>query len=557
MKIKSVEFRNFASYGNKIQKIEFEENVGNFYLILGQNGAGKSTISDVIKFALYGKLQNKNLKDIPNRFNSNAWCKIVLEKDARTEVVIERSINPSNLKCTVNGMVYDQAGKSNVQAFIEEDVIGLPFYVFNNIISLSINDFKSFLNMSSRDKRAIIDKIFSLEIINRIRWQVKEESKKIRDSIMLLDNEVNILENSIKTSETELEKLLQKITTSNEELKIELQNKIKDLNEKLITVDEHSKDILGKEQKLKDKRTDLQNLKADYTLTVKQANEKEKLYNNDQCPICESNLHTEEHTNILVEWKGKKEFALDEIKKLDTEFDKLTTLSQKITVNKQKLLEHKTKIQTHITYNTSELKKISTENDPAQTESLKNIIESAAKKKDNAKKNKSNTERKGNFYKILEEVFGDKGVKQLAIKRILPSLNAEINRVIKELNMEYRVTFTDEFEAIIMHLGYPVSSQMLSTGERKKVDFAVLISLIKLMKIKFHGMNLIFLDEIFSSIDSDGIYQILKILSNTCKELNLNTFVINHSPLPVEIFDYKMEIIKNNGFSNFEIEKIQ
>lgn len=454
-------------------------------------------------------------------------------------------------------MVYDQAGKSNVQTFIEEEVIGLPFYVFNNIISLSVNDFKSFLNMSSRDKRAIIDKIFSLEIINRIRWQVKEESKKIRDSIMLLNNEVTILENSITTSEAELTKLLAKINTSNEELKVELQNKIAELREKLIKVEEHSADVISKESKIRSKRSDLQTLKNEHSMTIKQATEKENLYNNEQCPTCGSNLHTDEHASILDEWKEKKEFALKELTKLDDEFIKLNDLSAKISANKQKLIEHKTTIQTHISYNSTELDKLSNITDPKQTESLKNIIDNATKKKDTAKKNKTNTERKGNFYKILEEVFGDKGVKQLAVKRILPSLNAEINRVIKELNMEYRVTFTDDFEAVIMHLGYPVSPQMLSTGERKKVDFAVLISLIRMMKIKFHGMNLIFLDEIFSSIDQDGIYQILKIRSNTCNVLSLNTFVINHSTLPVEIFDYKMDIVKNNGFSSFEIEKIQ
>jgi len=84
-----------------------------------------------------------------------------------------------------------------------------------------------------------------------------------------------------------------------------------------------------------------------------------------------------------------------------------------------------------------------------------------------------------------------------------------------------------------------------------------LVSLIRLMKMKFQGMNLIFLDEIFSSIDSDGIYHILKILSNTCKDLNLNIFVINHSSLPIEIFDYRLEIAKNNGFSTIHIEKIE
>jgi DNA repair exonuclease SbcCD ATPase subunit len=386
---------------------------------------------------------------------------------------------------------------------------------------------------------------------------VRDESRKIRDSIMLLENESNILENSINTSQVELNRLLDRINSSNEELKIELQQKIEALSIKLSTIEEHAKTIREKEEKLIEKRTALQRIESNLSLTIRQAEEKEKLYSNDKCPTCMGNLHTDEHQNIMEEWREKKEHSLSEVQKLKEDFTRLKEISEKISQNKQKIVEQRTTINTHITYNSTELKKLNVEAKPEQTESLKNIIENSARKKDDAKRKKINAEKKANFYKILDEVFGEKGVKQLAIKRILPSLNAEINRVIKELNMEYRVMFDDEFNANIIHLGYPVSAAMLSTGERKKVDFAVLVSLIKMMKLKFHGLNLIFLDEIFSSIDSDGIYQILKILSGTCKELNLNVFVINHSPLPIEIFDYRMDIAKNNGFSSFEIEKIQ
>ena len=135
MNIRRVEWQNFASYGNKLQIIDFEKKTGNFYLVVGQNGAGKSTMSDVIKFALYGKLANKRLKDIPNRFNKSAWCKIVLQKDARTEVVIERGVSPGILRCFVNGQEYDQAGKKNVQQFIEEEVseITIPENIFGMV----------------------------------------------------------------------------------------------------------------------------------------------------------------------------------------------------------------------------------------------------------------------------------------------------------------------------------------------------------------------------------------------------------------------------------------
>jgi DNA repair exonuclease SbcCD ATPase subunit len=191
-----------------------------------------------------------------------------------------------------------------------------------------------------------------------------------------------------------------------------------------------------------------------------------------------------------------------------------------------------------------------------QTASLTNIITDSQEKKTTSIEKKDIQERKDNFYKIMEDIYGDKGVKLSAIRRILPILNSEIKKVLHDLGMEYRVVFNQEFNAEISYLGFPVSVEMLSTGEKKKIDFAALIAIVRLLKIKFHGINLVFLDEIFSSIDSDGVYHVLKILSNMSKELNLNIFVINHSQLPTELFDYRVDIEKNNGFSSFEISPI-
>lgn len=136
-------------------------------------------------------------------------------------------------------------------------------------------------------------------------------------------------------------------------------------------------------------------------------------------------------------------------------------------------------------------------------------------------------------------------------------MNAEIQRLVSHLGIEHRIAFDEEFNAHITHFGVEVSPDTLSTGESKKVDFAVLLSIVRLMKLKYPGMNVIFLDEIFSSIDGDGIYHILKILRETVKELDLNTFVISHYPLTSTEFDYKIEIEKNKGFSAFTIEKVK
>ena len=240
--------------------------------------------------------------------------------------------------------------------------------------------------------------------------------------------------------------------------------------------------------------------------------------------------------------------------------DKMREIKVKIQKVKEIYQETSTKrtnAQAQITNFKRELAKLNNENfDDAQTQSLENLIQDGKEKKSSAIQKKSIEEKKGNFFRIVEDIFGDKGVKLSALKRIIPLLNAEIRKVLADLNMDYRVTFNEEFDVDIQHLGFKVSPEQLSTGEKKKVDFAALVALIRLMKIRFAGLNLTFLDEIFSSIDSDGIHHILKVLHKTCRELNLNIFVINHSQLPTEIFDYRVEISKNNGFSSIFLEKI-
>ena len=281
------------------------------------------------------------------------------------------------------------------------------------------------------------------------------------------------------------------------------------------------------------------------------------MYENGKCPTCEADLTTDHHKTMLQDYMKRDKESRDAIQEISSKIEDLKTRRERINQAYTELNNKKTSASTQASSFSSELSKLNESNSTDdQTQSLQNIIADNEEKKTDAIQRKTVEEKKANFYKIIEDIFGDKGVKISALKRILPVLNTEIRRVLIDLNMDYRVTFNEEFEVDIQHLGFKVSAEQLSTGERKKVDFAALIALIRLMKTKFAGLNLIYLDEIFSSIDSDGIYHILKVLHKTCRELNLNIFVINHSQLPTEIFDYRAEITKNNGFSNLVIEKI-
>jgi len=117
--------------------------------------------------------------------------------------------------------------------------------------------------------------------------------------------------------------------------------------------------------------------------------------------------------------------------------------------------------------------------------------------------------------------------------------------------------FDEKFNCIINHLGEEINPMTLSTGERKKADFIIVIAIIKILKLRFPQINLLFLDELLSSVDHDGVHNILKILKQVITEHKINTFVINHTVLPHEIFDKKLQIYRENGFSKFAIETIE
>lgn len=554
MKIKKIEWRNVASYGNKIQKLEFPNSPG-LIQVFGENGGGKSTISDVITFGLYGELKGKKLKDIPNRSNGGAWIKIEFEQDGKI-FEVERGIDPGIFNLYIDGNLYDRAGKEKVQEFLSNDILRIPFYVFNNTISLSINDFKSFLKMSASDKKLIIDKIFGFYILNDMREILKEEAKAIKSSVDRLSGEIFATVKSISNSQRELEGLQKRIVENSAALIEENQEKLENYEELLKIHTDKLKSFKVNEASAQLNVTKSYEAYSDAASKVKELDSKMNLYNNDKCPTCESDLTTDFHRNIFDEMSSKRDEISLEIKNLKEVYESAKSAQTELSRLKSELFEKGSKITSGIQTIKEKLKDLKTAKNNDQVKSIKKLLSNAQKELEDFNVDKTKYEGRQEWIKTLDDVLGDKGVKQLAIKSILPSLNNEILNTLLHLHLPYKVVFKEDFNAQIFHLGEEISPGTLSTGEMKKVDFAVLIAIIKLMKIRFSSINLLFLDEIFSSVDPDGVHTILNTLRSICDELGMNIFVINHAPMPTEIFDYKIEITKKNNFSDILFEKI-
>ena len=553
MRITKVEWKNFTSYGNRKQELDLS-NKTSLYQIVGENGAGKTSISQVITFALYGKVEGKKLKDIPNRINGNAWTKVTLDNYG-TEIIVERGLDPNLFKLSVNGTEYDKAGNRSIQEYLEEDILGIPYYVFNNTLLLSVNDFKSFVKMSPSDKRSIVDKIFGFHILNQMRDLLKDESKKIKQSIDTTVGKISSLETSIKNSYDEMETLA-------DELEADNAGKLDTLNsslEKFSSLLEYHGKLVSDFKDQEDlRRGNIKNANlsvASCRMGINDLDKKLHLYEHDKCPTCESDLNSDFHKGLklsLSEEREKLERDLEEYEKtMESYLNEETKLNNK----KLDLNDKGIKIRSSIESFNLQIKEIKNKNEGGQTSALERLIKNLQGDLDLLNSEKVKMDEKFDWVRTIDSILGEKGVKQMAIRTILPSLNSEIMDLLSRMSLGYRVLFDEEFNASIYHMGIEVSPQTLSTGEMKKVDFVVLIAIMKLMKMKFSNINLLFLDELFSSVDPDGVYSILKILKSTCKELGLNIFVINHAPMPHEIFDWKLEISKANNFSSLELDK--
>ena len=554
MKITKIEWRNFSSYGNRTQEL----NLGNdssLFQVVGENGAGKTSISQVISFGLYGKVEGKKLKDIPNRINGNAWVRITLDHFG-SSVIVERGLDPNLFRLFIDGKEFDQAGNRTLQDYLTDDILGIPYYVFNNTISLSINDFKSFIKMTPQDKRGIIDKIFGFHVLNQMREILKSETKKIKESLDTLTGKLISLEGSIKNSMDEMNNLINEIEEESLSLIEDLSSKISTFENLQNLHNQKLAEFRKSEQELNQKTRDTNSLLIESQSKLRDLERKLRLYDNNICPTCEGSLETDFHANMKSSMSSEKKSIEDKIEEIENSLGELRSLESSSASTRNDLLEKGMKIKNKLDSIQRELKELKTKKSDKQSQSLQRIIDSLSLDQEKTTSQKFKEEEKHNWLKTIDEILGEKGVKQMAIRTILPSLNSEILELLRRMNLSYQVVFDEEFNALIYHMGIEIPSQTLSTGEMKKVDFVVLVAIMKLMKLKFSSINLLFLDELFSSVDPDGVYSILSILKSTCSDLGLNIFVINHAPMPHEIFDWKLEVTKKNNFSSLALEKI-
>jgi DNA repair exonuclease SbcCD ATPase subunit len=552
MIISELSLKNFKSFGNSPQILKLNTEKGELILLVGNNGNGKSSLISSFEFVLYGKCKGNKKKwatmsTLPNRINGGDTEVNIKFTSNKSEIEVIRGISPNKLTLIENGLDNDKAGKGNVNTKIE-DYIGFDIETFKSFISMSINDFKNFISLKTEEKKILLDKLFNLEVINILAGILKNINSNNKNVMASLESEINTLDDSIDSIRKSIDKALVKEKENIQQEIDQLVSDAKSKKEDYLKLKEKVAKIKEKDQilqsELDKEKTQLINTKNDIRNVQKEIN----LYDSGKCPTCSTDFTSEHFLSLRETLVEKKEGFLkieesikDNIKKIREKETKLKEISEKTNTMFSDLSYLLKGYKKDIEILKS---KQSTDDNSDKVVEFEETINELKDKKVKSSNKLDISKEKSLYYKELNEILSEKGVKKSIIAGIVKPINHFISENIKEMRLPFEVVLDEQFNAEIKSLGVPVEHDSLSTGETKKINIAILIAYLKLIRTKKH-INILFLDEVFASIDVDGIDSILSLLKSFANEYNINIFVVHHAILSKDMFDRIINIEKD------------
>ncbi len=574
MIIKSISLKNFKSFGNNKQTVTFNTTTGDLILLTGQNGAGKSSFQQSFDFSTFGIVRGKNGKRVPqailpNRINKNLETEIEFINNLSNTVKIQRNLEPTNSKIFIN----DLDKTKEYKYYTKEDkdaVIGFDFETYKSFISMSVSDFANFIDLTPEEKRNIINKLFNLQDLDNylslssgLIKQYYEEKLKYETIIETNNQTIKTLNQNIitikRTGAIDTKKEIEKLENQKESKRapyVKLKKEIIDFDTKLVNIENQRQDI-------ENQKNNLYNDILEIKVEIRSIEEKLSVYESGVCPLCNTNLTDEIHQHDLSDINSKYEEYRERLKNTENSRNefllKLTQISnQKDSITKQKynsnldLNKIKNEL-TNITTKIVELKE--TKIEVSVDELTKNTDDLKQKNIENANKI-SDLDSNIQIYEELKDVFSNKGVRKSIIKNIVKPINVYLKDILDDLKSPYNVKINEEFNVnIYERLTNEVHPESLSMGESKKINIAIALSYLKLI-LKFRKLNILFLDEVFSSMEPDNVEHAIKVLKGFTKEFNLNIIILDPkvyftdtSSFGFSYFDRIIKINKKMSFS--------
>ena len=562
---KKIRWKNFLSTGQQYTEINLDENTTT--LIIGNNGAGKSTVLDALTFVLFGKSFRKINK--PQLVNS------INEKDCVAEIEfcigsidwkIRRGIKPNIFEIYRNDTLLDQSSSAvDQQKFLEQSVLKMNYKSFTQIVILGSSNFVPFMQLNASSRREVIEDLLDIKIFTSMNNVIKDKIRNIKDDIKTgglkkesLSDKVQMQSNFIEELENLGKQNILDKETKIGELLVE-ENGWMNANESKNTELQSIQKELEKYSGATDKLRKLGNLKGKISNKVSTITKEHKFFtSNTVCPTCTQDIEESFRLNKIEDAQNKaKELQsgykeLEEaIKKEEERERQFTVLSKEITSLTHDISQNNTKIsgcqrqvrnlESEIQTITKQLENRNTEHEKLDSfkEKLKTVCDELDERKELIQ-----------YYDFSYFLLKDSGVKSMIIKKYLPLINQQVNRYLQMMDFYINFTLDEEFNETVqspIHEDFSYSS--FSEGEKQRIDLALLFTWREVAKFKNStNTNLLILDEVFdSSLDGFGTEEFLKIIRYVIQDTNV--FVISHKNGMDDRFESVIRFEKVKGFS--------
>tara|TARA_B100000941_G_scaffold289697_1_gene269664 strand:- start:65 stop:1777 length:1713 start_codon:yes stop_codon:yes gene_type:complete len=562
---KTIRWKNFLSTGDQWTEINFQHSDTN--LIIGTNGAGKSTMLDALTFSLFNKPFRKiNKSQLINATNErDCLVEVVFDLNGR-EYLVRRGIKPNIFEIDVDGTVMNkQADDRSMQKILEETILKVNYKSFTQIVILGSSTFVPFMQLSGSNRRDVIEDLLDIRIFSAMNHLIKEKMREQREKIKSLTFKKDNVKDKIQMQKSfikELEDQGKNSITENEKKKNSLSDEIcvlimktEGLEDNVYGLTEQQKELIGAGEKL----LKLNNLKGKLSQKVSTITKEHKFFSdNVTCPTCTQSIEESFRLNKIndVQTKArelKKGFE-DLEKSIKTEQDRerhFNNLSKEITKLNHDISQNNTKIsgfQRQIRDLESEIQTITERFKNRNTENEK-LVEFKTNLKETMT-DLSSVRDEVLHYDFAYSLLKDDGVKTKIIKKYLPFINSQVNRYLQLMDFYINFTLDEEFNETIkspIHEDFSYSS--FSEGEKMRIDLALLFTWREVARVKNSvNTNLLIMDEVFdSSLDGFGTDEFMKIIRYIIKGANI--FIISHKTELSDKFETVIKFDKIKGFS--------
>jgi DNA repair exonuclease SbcCD ATPase subunit len=564
-----IRWKNFLSTGNVFSEIDLEE--GRTNLIVGSNGAGKSTILDALTFSLFSKPFRKISKgSLVNSINEKD-CVVEIEfRIGKLEYKVIRGIKPNKFEIYCNGQLWDQESSlAEQQKNFEANILKMNYKSFTQIVVLGSSTFVPFMKLPGPQRRDIIEDILDIQVFSTmnvlLRDKIRENNEEVRD----VDYQLDLLKDKIelqKNNMLQLEKRTKEEIDKKKEKIIEFKNtEIKGSEDVAVLTEEICR--LNKEMqeysKSNDKLSKLNTYLIKLTHKLNTCKKEHEFFEkNHVCPTCTQDISKEFRDLKLSDGEGKVNdinVGCEELKTVikdeEERSEKFVTLSQEVnglnTTVSQTNFQLMT-IRKQMEELENEIKELEESNPDKKAEFVK--LEGLVNEKKVLKKQNASLKEDKDVLSTASQLLKDNGIKTRIIKTYLPTMNKLINEFLQKMEFYVNFTLDENFEEIIKSRYRDVFSyDSFSEGEKARIDIALLLTWRSIAKLKNSvDTNLLILDEIFDgSLDQSGTSDLGWILRNF--DDTTKVFVISHKQGMDDKFDRTISVEKVKNYSTLNV----